>query len=314
VSSEIASLPDVTVLISGPIFKFASDKVPVPDITFKLVQSVRNSYSAMPIVLSTWEIDERFKEFDGLLYHIPHDPGAQIVGDHVSNLNRQITSVNSGIERTNSKFVLRIRSDFLFKNFQKTLELVLRVYNLRPDKIVVLDSSRHAFTWPYHICDFLQFGHIELLKRYWTKSLQTNEEFLYFRTSPNHEYRPKFLVRHLHYFRFPEQYSPEQFLGLRYMFPNCDYPLKHRHNFSLMSFINGFKESDKNFSFIHISQVVNLGRLYSLGAESALRRLGTKLMRHSPLTVRFCVLCFFFSFKLIHNLLKNFRSAVGRLI
>ncbi len=105
------SSKDLSVVIQGAVN---------PCETIPCLKSIRKYLPEAQIILSTWKNSD-VSSYEGLydVLVLNNDPGAvifEINGQKVNNLNRILISSRNGIEKAERKYVLRMRSDLVFKN------------------------------------------------------------------------------------------------------------------------------------------------------------------------------------------------------
>ena len=128
---------------------------------------------------------------DKIIYN--DDPGT-IIDNHLgsltngSNILRQITSVKNGLNKINTKYTLKIRSDAYFKS-NKILKLDLNKfifnerYKIFEERIVTstIGSLNQKNTKIlYNFSDWFNFGLTSDLKKIWNYAKVENEDINYF--------------------------------------------------------------------------------------------------------------------------------------
>lgn len=134
------------------------------------------------------------------------DPGPLVDRDFVSNINRQIVSVRSGLARISSDFTLKVRSDIRISSGAMVEELgaahQIRVTNngfLNPIRTGVL----------LHIPDVIQFGRTKLLQQIWDRPTFANWDLF-----PDDIQNRKLKLRHLRGLR--QALTTEQLIAKRW--------------------------------------------------------------------------------------------------
>ena len=96
---------DITFVIQGPVSYF--DGVNVTD---KCVASIQSLFPDSPVILSTWATDYVNQ---GICILVNEDPGEITTANwYFKNYNRMMVATHNGIQRSTTKFVARIRSDY----------------------------------------------------------------------------------------------------------------------------------------------------------------------------------------------------------
>ena len=298
----------LSIVVTGPVHFKKDSKVPVSRLTERLLLQIKNEVPNVPIVLSTWnqpKFQENIKDLEIIL---SEDPGPQILGAHQSNLNRQIISSRNALSAIRTQYVLRIRTDFYFNDFNKTLrQFSKKIYNaqLLDKKLGVLDYSKLLFWQPYYICDFLQIGSIESVKKYWQAPLQSFEEF-----STGHQDSCIHGIESCSLRIYPERFAPEQYLGLHYIFgENFEYPMKSRCQSSLVDFHQSFKDFNAKFQAFPIRSNSFGGRFLEISKrEGVIRTNLTRLTRTFHPVVSTFILAITKSIKLLLKEVSSLNS------
>jgi hypothetical protein len=300
----------LTIAVTGPLHTEATSKVPVTRVTERLLLQIRDALPLAPIILSTWDKPKFQEKIEGIEVVLSEDPGPQVWGKHQSNLNRQIVSSRNAVLKTESEYVLRIRTDFLFFDFSKILvqfSKQLHRDQISHSKLGVLDHSQILFWKPYFICDFLQIGTTNQVKKYWDAPLQTLNEFkVGHKETCIHEFDK------CHLKDFPERFAPEQYLALNYIFgPNAEYPIKGRCQNGLVEFHKSFKDFNSNFLVYPIGVNDLEGRFSEISqSEGSLRSNLTRITRNSSPLVATLILVFYKVLKLMSWRKSHFGSLI----
>ncbi|MBR3516852.1 MAG: hypothetical protein IKO10_11110 [Lachnospiraceae bacterium] len=167
---------DISVVVQG----YADDS------TSYLLNSIRKYLPGSTIILSTWDYCEVSKlDYDTLV--ISDDPGAvpcEIWSnfDRGNNGNRQIVSTKSALNKVETKYVLKLRSDLVllgdgFKDYLYLLAGRDNDHSVFSERIVIGELfSRHDFVYhrngkeydvpkPFHPSDWFAFGLTEDVKK-----------------------------------------------------------------------------------------------------------------------------------------------------
>ena len=223
---------DISVIVQGNVAKE----------TEKCLKSIRKCLPNSEIILSTWHgAETNGLDYDTLV--LSDDPGSlgwHFYGNKIVpfNYNRQIVSTKAGLEKSNRKYTLKIRSDFFLKNavflshfedfplrnkeatFFKHRVIVPSVYTR-------MFFSETGFPTPFCVSDFFFFGLTDDVKDYFDSEIITSDDgcnwhFLYPDRKPD--------------IKETGRYAPEQFLcygwakrhGIACSFEDCsDWNMKN---------------------------------------------------------------------------------------
>ncbi len=189
---------------------------PVVDVTQHCLDSIRNFYPNSVIILSTWKGTnlDHIKGYDSLvLSDDPGDSGRMFDLDELShiknNINRQLVSTQAGLRNVTTKYVVKTRTDFEFKN-QNLLSYLNKFRDYPIDstmrfvteRIVALGADREV---PFFVFDFAFAGLAEDIHRLFDIPLMPMKIAQYF---PEHQaYNPARYSLQPSCFRWiPEQY------------------------------------------------------------------------------------------------------------
>lgn len=293
---------ELSIVVTGPIHYQRNPKISIENLTERLLIQIQVGAPRVPIILSSWEKPLFFDKMKNLKYVIPFDPGSQTLGNYQSNLNRQIISTRRGLEGVETKYVLRLRTDFYFENFALFMnQLVRKTFSMERqlERIVLLDYSKLLFWQPFYFCDFIQFGSTELIKQYWQAPLQSFDQF-----SKGHRESCKKEFDNCPLNIFPELFSPEQYLALHYIFGSYSkFPIQSRCQSTFSDFYRSFKFFKRHFVAFPIKPKSFGGRFQRISTnENQVRYFLTKITRASiPSFSTFLVLLY----KLIKIIFKN---------
>lgn len=170
---------DITFVVQGPI---------ISHVTLGSLLSIRRSFPASPIILSTWKgHDASSLVYDELI--LSDDPGffyySDRAGERQNNVNRQIISTVAGLQRVQTEYVFKIRTDFNitgadFLQFWNRFPAEDPDYKVFGDKILACSyfsrnpSSRMRF--PFHPSDLAFFGKTDDMMRLFDVPLMTEAE------------------------------------------------------------------------------------------------------------------------------------------
>lgn len=160
---------DISFVVQGPIYKNLNNNCKKKSTNDVLI-SIRNKFPESKIILSTW-IDQDINnlEFDSLV--LSEDPGSGLRDTEnkiYHNVNRQIISTISGLNKVSTKYAVKVRTDLFFKS--DNLKKYLLKYPLNStnkdcflkSRVVVLNRTsvnpHKSQKIPYHICDWLYAG------------------------------------------------------------------------------------------------------------------------------------------------------------
>ena len=172
---------DITVVIQG---KNEKEK------TSKCLESIRKYLPEATIIFSTYE-NEPVQDLDYDILVESKDPGATLLfGKMYNNTNRILTTTNDGLERVNTKYCIKMRSDLIFDS-DKILNNIFQYFPKRDDKYSVfkervvfypLWSRKHEniannyfILTTFHLSDWFCFGLTEDIKNYYINCPFTNE-------------------------------------------------------------------------------------------------------------------------------------------
>lgn len=104
----------ISFVVQGPVITQSDMRLGVYS-TADVLQSIRKYYPGVEIILSTW----KGTETDGLSYDqlvLNEDPGGFMHNGVQVNCNRLILSAKAGIRKASNPFVVKTRTDILFKD------------------------------------------------------------------------------------------------------------------------------------------------------------------------------------------------------
>lgn len=211
---------DVSVVIQGAIDKLN---------TMKACASVRKFLPNSRLILSTWiGSDVTGLEFDEIIFN--QDPGgfpyyAWRKKSPINNTNRQLVSTINGLKRVNTKYALKMRTDFALTgdNFLKIFEGTKSMKRIFPiatkERVLVysavdLDNGREIK--PYHLSDFYYFGLTEDLLDLFDIPLVDDSEKVYNKMSSS----------------ISNRYAPEQHIFVNMLRKHFDVEFDSMFDFS----------------------------------------------------------------------------------
>ena len=208
---------DVTFVVQGPILENPRHKI-----TSNLIQSIHKYFPESKIVVSTWEGEntESLPGVEKIIYC--SDPGATVFLEQpktFNNVNRQIESTKQGLEKVNTKYAIKVRSDLILKNNKILYSLshldpsdrnteykYLKSYVLVTNQTSV--NPRIKYRYPFTICDWFWAGRTEDLLDIWDIRLMPEEWFRYFgEQEVLAKHNSKYLSKY-----FPESYITSTFI------------------------------------------------------------------------------------------------------
>lgn len=170
---------DISVVIQGAVDK---------KITPQCIKKIQKSLPESKIILSTWEGTNT----DGIYYDVivfSKDPGGKKDGLKIDNVNRQITSTKAGLEKVETNYTLKIRSDLELKN-SSFLSYWDSYPSRNPDfmffkhRIIVSElfckrclDEKSLIPTPFHLSDWFQFGLTEDIKKLWNIPLVNYDDY-----------------------------------------------------------------------------------------------------------------------------------------
>ena len=263
---------DISILIRGKVEKK----------TKTVIESARKLFPSCKIILSTWkDSDVNDLDFDILVEN--EAPGAQVFnaplnaqtdknGDaffelhgkeyHIkpkpNNVNRIIKTIQSGLEKVTTKYVLNIRTDIILKN-----KKFLKYWNKFPKyngkykifKHRIINNSTFAQfahvmndgtqLLPFHMSDWIHFGLTEDIKLLYSCPFQDQEDASqYWYKRERKQYEP--------YINTGWQYPPETYVLytlVKQKYPNVEFRDSDHYNKENMSVSNMIMAD--NFIFVN---------------------------------------------------------------
>lgn len=164
-------LKDICIVMQGPLLYRG-------DLTLRICENIIKYYPQVPIILSTWDADQRYLDkFKNLgvivkICQYPMDPG-------IGNINLQITSTREGVnlaDQLGSKFILKMRTDTWFSQ-PDFLSLLCEEYlQFGGDEIqgpIIVTCFNTSVSIPFSINDQINFGLSSQLKKFWNVPLDS---------------------------------------------------------------------------------------------------------------------------------------------
>lgn len=234
---------EISVVVQGAINTYWTKKV---------LKSIRKYLPNAEIILSTWKGSTVFGyDFDVLVEN--DDPGAEVIfplWNGRNNVNRQLLSTQNGIKQATRKYVLKTRTDILFKNagflnyFDKYQKRCEQCKIVEKRVITCQHFARRPEIFPFHPSDWLFFGLKEdILKILDIPLAPEPETSKWFDT---HELAPmqKVLSEYSH---LRGRYCPEQYIWVTFL-----------KKFMNINFDNMFDITEDNIEMTNISFANNL--------------------------------------------------------
>lgn len=164
-------LKDICIVMQGPILHRG-------DLTLRICKNIIINYPQVPIILSTWNTDQRYLDkFKNLgvivkICQYPIDPG-------IGNINLQITSTREGVnlaDQLRNKFILKMRTDTWFSQPDFLLLLCEEYLQFGGDEFqgpIIVTCFNTSASIPFSINDQINFGLSSQLKKFWNVPLDS---------------------------------------------------------------------------------------------------------------------------------------------
>jgi len=171
---------DISVVVQGPVH-VDSQREFEGGITKTCLESVRQFLPGSKIILSTWPDSC----LDGLDYDevvVSDDPGQNVFAYYpdksprLENTNRQIVSTKEGLKLVDTKYAMKLRTDFKltgdrFKHLQETYDAYSDKFRVLDERVVVSNNFSRKYyrglPTAFYICDFFYFGLTKDVKGIW---------------------------------------------------------------------------------------------------------------------------------------------------
>ena len=198
---------DISIIIQGAIS---------PN-TAEVVHQLRHLFCGAEIILSSWR-NSNLKSICADKIIQSDDPGG-VVADPVTqtmnNVNRQLVSTKAGIAAATRPFILKTRTDILFRD-TKFLEYWGKYDDLSSpflgNRLLICNyytRNPRIFNTCFHPSDWIMFGRAEDIRAYYNGiSLMSDEDGIWFR---NHPKASTFFTNYLC------RYTPEQHIFLSFL-------------------------------------------------------------------------------------------------
>lgn len=226
ISSKIDS-KDISIIVQGQLFKSEQSS------TLDVLLSIRKYYPNAEVILSTWNGSEISPQYQSLcdLIVLSDDPGDGTYGKPLLNINRQIVSSKSGIDKATRTYAIKTRTDLNFTSDSLADFMALTLkrspeFSLGYGHICVADFSTRShisgLKVPFWICDFVYAGRREDVKKIFDVNLYTKNDFEYYLTHS----KPDYMYRQSDVF----QYTPETYFAYNYLKQGRDIPFENSYD------------------------------------------------------------------------------------
>ena len=247
-------MKDLTILIQGPFFQYEQYN------SNKNIQILKQNFPKSKIFISTWKNENKFQsnQIDKIIYN--EDPGF-IKDCHTgsatagSNIKRQIISVKNGLDKIDTKYTLKVRSDCYF-NSNKIKKINLDYYD-RDQKYKIFDEriiisslgslNQKRTNILYHFNDWFNYGLTKDLKKIWNLKISEND-INYF--SKNHQKKNNILGKD-----WDLKYTAEQYIYFKSIEYNFNPGIEHSHDYSNDKLIIANKYLVNNFYLEDLNNV-----------------------------------------------------------
>lgn len=202
---------DISVVVQGLIVG-KIDGAPNTKHTLICLKSIRKHLPGATIILSTW----KGSNVEGLDYDIlveNEDPGMNMMGEYLSNCFRQVVSTRNGLDKCQTKYSIKIRSDIELQStnfinlFSKYSNLPFdEQYRVLKQRVVIMTTCNphRRYKLPFTASDWFYFGTTEDLKDIFNIDLVEKHGYI------SDKAGQKYLATNPYY---PEQYMWTQFLS-----------------------------------------------------------------------------------------------------
>ena len=193
---------EISVVMQGAVYP----------ITPYAIACIRRLLPGSQIILSTWEGSDLSKignDINIILNHDPHKKGVK----YPNNSNRMILSTLTGLKAVQTKYALKIRTDFYLQNLN-----FLKLFEENPNTncgMRFLERRVVCYGWAaqkgryFYMGDFYHFGLTRVVLDIWDVPLMSDEELFWFKNnSPHNSYYLRSTTNRYH----PEQYLWVNFL------------------------------------------------------------------------------------------------------
>jgi hypothetical protein len=225
-------MKDLTILIQGPYFEFKQYN------SNKNIQILKKKFPNANILVSTWKNQNNFKleSNDKIIFN--NDPGT-VIDNHKgsatigSNILRQIISVKNGLNKIDTKYTLKIRSDCYFES-DKIIKLNLKKFQ-RNEKYKILDEriilssvgslNQKNTNILYNYSDWFNFGLTSDLKKIWNNVTIDEEDKNYFTKFSSKK-------KNIYGKDWDLKFTAEQFIYFKSISKFIEHRILHAHDYS----------------------------------------------------------------------------------
>lgn len=204
---------DISVVVQGAVDK---------ENTLLCLKSIRKYLPGAEIILSTWKGTDVSKlDYDKVVLNV--DPGGfkdKYVHTFTNNTLRQLISTQNGLKRVTRKYIIKMRSDLIFKscNFLEFFDKFPcrnQEYVLFRNRVIISSFFMKKYLYsngvvqpvPFHISDWLAFGLAEDIFKLYNIELPEEPDFSWFLHENKYEGKKINLLGASH------QYAPEQYIA-----------------------------------------------------------------------------------------------------
>ncbi|CAH1522047.1 WavE lipopolysaccharide synthesis [Vibrio owensii] len=223
-----------------------------------VVNCIRKKFPQAEIILSTWKgsilSDDVTSIIDVLIEN--DDPGDFTdSSDMPINVNRQLVSSRNGILKTTRKYVVKTRTDIIFKNSNilKQLERQFsrdKSFSIGSGYILASDFSTRShlkgLKVPFWVCDFIYAGLRDDMLKLFSLDNYPLEYFTAFDKGHPNNYLDK---KHIY------KYSPETYIAYKYLDADCNVPFEHTYDNNVDALNHYHKYLLNNFVILNKRQL-----------------------------------------------------------
>lgn len=165
--NNVVDARDVSFVVQGTV---CGTQERPNEYTKRLCKSIRKYFPNAEIIFSTWE-DQNVREIDADkvvfnkmidVHYIVRPDGKK----YAHTLNQQIITSREGIACATRKYVVKVRSDLIFRSdsllkfLDRYTKYAENKYRVVRQRLLVLPTYnyRRGMIWPYNICDWIYAG------------------------------------------------------------------------------------------------------------------------------------------------------------
>ena len=150
------------------------------NVTAKCIRSIKRYHPCSKVVLSTWNASEPEVPSCNLVVKSA-DPGEiPTSNSYLRNYNRMIVSTLNGLRHVQTRYAVKIRSDFWIDHRINIGSYLHAISCSEPkyskDLVLMCMSSRHYRLFPFFISDWFHFGEIDAMLAIWDTPLLSPQE------------------------------------------------------------------------------------------------------------------------------------------